>query len=448
MINLFDSYSQETRDLYHSLKTAGFESSTIVIEANGFLPDDIMSPYLYFLNNKKDIERGCFFNEIEVPEFWEISGSNSSAVIKNYEKEQARINFNVASNNRIVETVEWLDEQGRIYLIDKYDKYGNRFAQTTVSTEGQWLITTYFDSQNKERIVENYLTNDIILTLDNEPIQIFKGKVDFIKYFISYLNLEQDHIFYNTLSYSFLVSHYSKDIPGHDVLFWQEPLGDEIPGNMSLIFDDIDHRTKKVVMPDIATYQRAKELLPKEKHDKIAHLGYVYQFNRENEGRKEAFIFTNSDQIEGLDEIVQELSDFNIHIAARTEMSSHLTSMVKYKNVVIYQNISQEGIDRLFNSTDLYLDINYYNEVMSSVRRAFDNNMLIMAFSETAHNPRYIASDLVFSKERRSDMIERIKMIFNDKSSLQRDLELQHQQANAISFESFKEGLNHILGEV
>ena len=48
MIQLFDYYNQETQDLHDSLLAAGYDCPTIVIEANGFLPDDMISPYTYF----------------------------------------------------------------------------------------------------------------------------------------------------------------------------------------------------------------------------------------------------------------------------------------------------------------------------------------------------------------------------------------------------------------
>ena len=57
MIQLFDYYNQETQDLHDSLLAAGYDCPTIVIEANGFLPDDMISPYTYFLGDKEGVDR-------------------------------------------------------------------------------------------------------------------------------------------------------------------------------------------------------------------------------------------------------------------------------------------------------------------------------------------------------------------------------------------------------
>lgn len=448
MINLFDNYSQETRDLHLSLKKAGYDIPTIVIDANGFLPEGVISPYTYFLNNQKDTVRGCFFNEVPVPDFWEIHGDGSSATIHNYEKEQGRIQYHTDSNNRIVEFVEWLDDQGRLYQIDRYDKFGNLFAKTTVNTEGQHLITTYLDANNKEVIVENLSTGDIILSLENEPLLIFHGKVDFIKFFITYVGLDQSHIFYNTLSYSFLVSHYSNEVSGSDILFWQEPIANEIPGNMSLILNSDSHRTKKIVIPNHETYQRALELVDEDKKHRFASLGYIYDFKRENNGHKDAFIFTNSDQIEGLAVLAEKLPEMKIRVAARTEMSPALMSMVKYPNIMLYQNIDQERIDEVFAECDILLDINYYSEVMNATRQAFENNMLILSFSQLLHNSRYVAKDAIFDKNDVDGMISKIQTILADKAALNHYLEQQRQQADALSVEAFRTSFDIILGEL
>ena len=49
MLNLFDSYSRESQDLLHSLQEAGYQQPTVVLEPNGFLPDGVESPFIYFL---------------------------------------------------------------------------------------------------------------------------------------------------------------------------------------------------------------------------------------------------------------------------------------------------------------------------------------------------------------------------------------------------------------
>lgn len=45
---LLDNYGEDSALLYQSLRSAGFTGKVIVIEDNGFLPEDVTSIYQYF----------------------------------------------------------------------------------------------------------------------------------------------------------------------------------------------------------------------------------------------------------------------------------------------------------------------------------------------------------------------------------------------------------------
>ena len=50
---LFDTFSGESRNLLESFKNAGAAFHAAVIEDDGFLPDDVMSVYGFFLGDYK-----------------------------------------------------------------------------------------------------------------------------------------------------------------------------------------------------------------------------------------------------------------------------------------------------------------------------------------------------------------------------------------------------------
>ena len=76
-ILLFDHYGQDSQALHTSFKLAGFDCPAVVIEDDGFLPEDVMSVYGFFLGDFKTArgERGRpkYFYEILVPVYWEMS---------------------------------------------------------------------------------------------------------------------------------------------------------------------------------------------------------------------------------------------------------------------------------------------------------------------------------------------------------------------------------------
>lgn len=83
MIKLFDYFNDHSRKLYESFKASKLEEDlTIVLNDNGFLPDDVISPYQFFADNhNSENMKPRFFNQVTVPAFWEIKGNNNSATI-------------------------------------------------------------------------------------------------------------------------------------------------------------------------------------------------------------------------------------------------------------------------------------------------------------------------------------------------------------------------------
>lgn len=86
MINLFENYSQGSWDLHYSLIVAGYVNTTVCLSDDGFLPSDVTSPYLYFTGFDKVQGSALYFNQVPVPDYWEIIGTNSNAEIFRFDK--------------------------------------------------------------------------------------------------------------------------------------------------------------------------------------------------------------------------------------------------------------------------------------------------------------------------------------------------------------------------
>jgi len=445
MIQLFDVYNQESQDLHYSLTAAGLSDLAVVIEPDGFLPDGVVSPFTYYLGY--DSGKPSYFNQVPVPDFWEIAGNNQFGTINDLNQERAVIHFADGLQARLVKKVEWKTPAGRIFQVDHYNRFGACFAKTTFDASGQAIMTSYRNVDQKEVILENHVTGDILLTLEGQGLRHFSGRVAFIIDFLQGLEVNLDHILFNSLSTSFLTSFHFPDKSGQDILVWQESLQDHIPGNMQLILENDHLRVKTIIISDYATYERALQLTDEKFHHKFSHLGYHYHFKRDNFVRPDALIVTNSDQLEQVEKLVESLPKVTFRIAAVTEMSSKLLDMLRYPNVVLYQNASPQKIQNLYQLSDIYLDINYGNELLQAVRQAFEHNQLILAFEETAHNRRYTAPNHIFAKEAVDDMIQTIELALSHVKEMGRALVDQGNHANYVNPILYQERMETILGE-
>ncbi|MCM1190414.1 MAG: accessory Sec system glycosylation chaperone GtfB [bacterium] len=394
---LLDNYGEDSEMLHRSFRRAGFKGPVIVIEDDGFFPEDVISVWQYFCG---DFQKGGkvpgkarYFNQINVPDYWEISGNNSSGKVQDLHRERGRIFYAEPKHKRLVRVVDWLDEKGTVRSSDHYNRYGALYARTFFSKDGKRFCKTYFDAEGRETVLENFVTHDIILNRDGK-VYVFKSKVDLILLFLKEQGAMRSRIFFNSLSTPLFVSERMPADRQGDILFWQEGARNDIPGNMQMILGGRAKRVKRIFVQKKESYEKLIELGASDQV--LKPLGFAYAYSRQNTFRNEALICTNSDRIEKCEELIKALPQMNFHIAAVTEMSSKLMSLSQYQNVTLYPGARTEAIDKLFDTCDYYLDINHEAEIVSAVKQAFLHNHLILGFNQTLHNRTFIAKEHIF----------------------------------------------------
>lgn len=435
-ILLLDNYNEESRKLHGSFKKAGFNGVVIVIEENGFLPNGVLSLFGYYymqgtIGNIRN--KPLYFDEIEIPDFWEIKGSHHSGEVFDLHKRRGFIHYTPFIDGRIVDYVNWLDENGRIAFTDFYDFLGHLYARSIRDASGKVITKSYFDFNNKEVLVENFVTKNIILK--REKVIVFETKKDFVLYFIKELNIEIGRIYYNSLSTPFFVSEcLSPDY--EDILFWQENINNEIPGNMKIILNHISKRTKRIYVQKMDVYQQLIERGVN--GDIVKKLGYIYNFRKNIRTGNQILICTNSDNIESCENLVQNLKTYIFHIVAITEMSSKLTNLSKYKNVRLYPVAKKKTIIELFSKCNFYLDINYGIEIVNAIQEAFMYNILIFSFRQTLHNHIYIPKEHIFDKEECQSLIDSIQKC-NSQQIFEQEIIKQQNFAMSENEDTYKE---------
>jgi len=226
---------------------------------------------------------------------------------------------------------------------------------------------------------------------------------------------------------------------GHaeDVLFWQEPIGEALPGNMKVAMK-MPHRNIRIAVQDRQVYEKIQSLATPEEKVYFHNIGYIYDYQRLNNMNPEALILTNSDQLEQIEQLLTQLPNVHFHVGAITEMSSHLMELNRYPNISLYPNIRPAKVNELFARCDLYLDINISDEILNACRTAFENNMLILSFKNTCHSRRFIADDHIYAPENVSTMVDKIQAVLAYSSEMEAALARQKQAANQASLEQYK----------
>ena len=392
MINLFDNYDDASRDFLISQRIAKINIPTVVINDDGFLPDYVDSPLKYFCQLQSN-HRPLYFDQVKVPKYWRITGDANGGAVFDLKAKRANIVYASHDNQRLVKEVQWLDENGQISWADHYNNHAVRYGKTYFAN-GRPAWTNYYNQDGQCVIRQNLIHGDVFLNFAGHQ-QHFSNVAALTLHYLRLKKFNLDHIFYNTLDKSLAVSLMLPADSGEDICFWHEKLGDQLPGNMQFLLDN-DTRTKHIVFQDHEDWNNKQDLIPKDSKIDFQYLGMIYIHPRGNSLRPQALILTNSDQIANLTSLVKLLPKITFNIAAITEMSPKLLAFGDYDNVNLYPTVTRARLTELLKQCDLYFDINHQNEILDAVRGAFEQNMLIVGFKDTLHEPRFINPVNVF----------------------------------------------------
>ena len=481
MIFLMDHPGREAALLYQSLQKAGYSFRTVALEDDGFLPEGVESPYRYFGGWKREKQVvPLYFSRLEVPDLWEIRSTGTEGSVWDYETKRAQIRYAEPVSRRYIQTVNWLDSAGKSVWQDHYDDAGNLYARTTCDAEGRAVLRSYYAEGGEERLVENLQTHVILLrekTENGRPEEhLFRGKVEFILYYLKKTKADCSRIFFNSLSYPLFIQRqirsgeaaFGKQNPGigsqtgtqtmqereknrksgGDVLFWQEDIYGKLPGNMVTVLNDPMGVTRIAVqLPEV--FRKIREQIRDHagengiaEAERAEHVfcpvGQIYSVANPVKEKRSICILTNSDAIEHLSELTGALPQYTFRIGALTEMSDKLMAMGRKPNVFLYPGMGEKLARRLLEESEFYLDINHGNEIVDAVWNAWLQRSVIFAFRETVHNPSYVPAENIVASDDWNNLIRKIRETDESDGVRKEVLQRQDEWAMRMTAEDYK----------
>lgn len=79
-------------------------------------------------------------------------------------------------------------------------------------------------------------------------------------------------------------------------------------------------------------------------------------------------------------------------------------------------------------------------------RTAFDNQLIVLAFSETAHGPVYTAPEHIYASQNYPAMVAKIKQVLDNDQAMQEAMQAQKAQANTLTASELADRLQSLLG--
>ena len=120
-------------------------------------------------------------------------------------------------------------------------------------------------------------------------------------------------------------------------------------------------------------------------------------------------IFTNTQELEHIEYLVEELPGVHFHIFAYTDFGPRVMSVESCKNISLYPHFTPYQVQEVMSKLDFYLDINYEGEIANIIDEVHRLGKTIFAFDNTCHN-RDKAS-FICNQSHPEDMVSKIKSL-------------------------------------
>lgn len=117
---------------------------------------------------------------------------------------------------------------------------------------------------------------------------------------------------------------------------------------------------------------------------------------------------TDSQELEQIEVLVNQLPEYTFNIMELTLMGDKLNNLRKYENVRLHPALLEWNINRLIAECDVYLDINFGRKNQEVIEKVKELGKIILSFENTA-NEYY--TNKIYPLSEVEQMIEDLKNI-------------------------------------
>lgn len=374
------------------------------------------------MSEKNDVlkEKDLYYAFIETPQYWGVRADGINGAIYDNKTKMANIYFKNPIEKRMVSRVEWIDRNNTVYRIDYYNKYGYKYCSENVSG-GNVISREFYDRNGDIKVIEQTGSKTYTMLDTGISPRSYRGFADYLEAYLKFNEIYDENIW---LTSDVILDKFAGDYGNFKISY--------LPQNR--LNSDVKETNQTNTAFRILCNEEQQVNWYKENSDcKCDRLYLYFENNKSKFGKKEAFIITETDQLEYVEQLINDFPEITFHIAASTIMSDKLTKLDTNNNVELYPCITEQKRKELFERCDIYLDINHYRELYNAVNEALINNMLILAFDNTAHSKELYPMENIFDSSDYVKMKETLKNIINSQTIFDEYIDRQKKQLKQLA---------------
>ena len=371
-------------------------------------------------NNDVLKEKDLYYAFIDIPQYWGVRADGLNGAIYDNKTKKANIYFKNPKEKRMVSRVEWIDRNNTVYRIDYYNKYGYKYCSENVKG-GNVISREFYDRNGDIKVIEQTVSKTYTTLGTGISPRSYRGFADYLEAYLKSNEIYDENIW---LTSDEILNKFAGDYGNFKISY--------LPQNR--LNSDLTETNQTNKAFRILCSEEQQVNWYKENSDCKCDRLYLYFENNESKfGKKEAFIITETDQLEYIEQLINDFPEIIFHIAASTIMSDKLTRLDINNNVELYPCITEQKRKELFERCDVYLDINHYRELYNAVNQALINNMLILAFDNTVHSKELYPMKNIFDSSNYVKMKETLKNIITNRMIFNEYIDMQKKQLKQLA---------------
>lgn len=374
------------------------------------------------ISEKNDVlkEKDLYYAFIDIPQYWGVRADGLNGAIYDNKTKKANIYFKNPIEKRMVSRVEWIDRNNTVYRVDYYNKYGYKYCSENVNG-GNVTVREFYDRNGDIKVIEQTGPKTYTLLGMGISPRSYRGFADYLEAYLKSGEIYDENIW---LTSDEVLNKFAGDYGNFKISY--------LPQNR--LNSDLTKITQTNTAFRILCSEEQQVNWYKENSNYKCDRLYSYFENNELKfGKKEALTITESDQLEYIEQLINDFPEITFHIAASTIMSDKLTRLDINNNVELYPCITEQKRKELFERCDIYLDINHYRELYNAVNEAMVNNMIILAFDNTAHSKELYTMGDIFESSNYVKMKETLKNIITSQTIFNEYIDRQKKQLKQLA---------------
>lgn len=374
------------------------------------------------ISEKNDMlkEKELYYAFIDIPQYWSVRADELNGAIYDNKTKKANIYFKNPKEKRMVSRVDWIDRNNTVYRIDYYNKYGYKYCSENVKC-GNVISREFYDRNGDIKVIEQTVSKTYTTLGTGISPRSYRGFADYLEAYLKSNEIYDENIWVTSDE---ILNKFAGDYGNFKISY--------LPQNR--LNSDLTETNQTNKAFRILCGEEQQVNWYKENSDCKCDRLYLYFENNESKfGKKEAFIITETDQLEYIEQLINDFPEIIFHIAASTIMSDKLTRLDINNNVELYPCITEQKRKELFERCDVYLDINHYRELYNAVNEALINNMLILAFDNTVHSKELYPMENIFDSSNYVKMKEALKNIITSQTIFNEYIDRQKKQLKQLA---------------